>query len=97
MTRYDYTGDGYVDELTGQVGTRIPHAELTDGCSTLDLCGPGYVVLAGRDAPTYREVVPVDRVGLGADGAVLVRPDQHVAARSDDGLSPDTVRAFLPR
>lgn len=111
MTRYDYTGDGYVGELTGQVGTRLPHVELSDGRSSLDLCGPGFVVLAGPDAPDYGELVPVqrigkgtelgsdwlDRIGLPADGAVLVRPDQHIAARSDDGLSPATLRTYLPQ
>jgi putative polyketide hydroxylase len=29
-----------------------------------------------------------EQVGLPAGGAILVRPDQHVAARSDRGLSP---------
>jgi hypothetical protein len=110
MTRYDYTGDGYVAELTGQVGTRLPHVELSDGRSSLDLCGPGFTILAGPAAPDYGKLVPVHRIGKGTelgsdwlgrtglptDGAVLVRPDQHVAARSDGGLSPGTLRTYLP-
>lgn len=32
--------------------------------------------------------------GLHGGGAVLVRPDHHVAARSDEGLSPATVAAL---
>ncbi|TDW22574.1 FAD-dependent monooxygenase [Kribbella kalugense] len=113
MMRYSYASDGYVDELTGQVGTRLPHVALSNGQSTLDLCGPGFVILAGPDAPDFGETVPVhrigkgtelvdvdgdwaDRIGLSADGALLVRPDQHVAARSDAGLTPATLATYLP-
>lgn len=35
------------------------------------------------------------QVGLSADGALLVRPDGFVAARSDDGLTPGTLREVL--
>lgn len=46
------------------------------------------------------EFVPVTdvwsgTVGLPADGALLVRPDAHVAARSDNGLSPQTLPGIL--
>nr|WP_272948976.1 hypothetical protein [Kribbella soli] len=37
-----------------------------------------------------------ERTGLAADGALLVRPDQHVAARSDSGLTPANLTTFLP-
>ena len=110
MTRYNYTGDGYVDVLSGQVGTRLPHVELSTGQSTLDLCGPGFVILAGSEAPDFGDTVPVHRIGKGtdldgdwaectglsADGALLVRPDQHVAARTDNGLTPANLTTFLP-
>jgi putative polyketide hydroxylase len=36
-----------------------------------------------------------EQTGLPGDGALLVRPDAHVAARSDGGLSPDTLVAVL--
>jgi len=36
-----------------------------------------------------------EQTGLPGDGALLVRPDAHVAARSDRGLSPDTLVAVL--
>ena len=36
-----------------------------------------------------------EQVALAAGGAVLVRPDQHVAARSDAGLHPDTLPSIL--
>jgi putative polyketide hydroxylase len=35
------------------------------------------------------------QVALPAGGALLVRPDQHVAARSDGGLQPDTLPSIL--
>ena len=102
MMRYSYADDGYVDELTGQIGTRLPHVELPDGRSTLDLCGPEYVVLAGPDAPDFGDKVRVHRLGgmewagLLADGALLVRPDQHVGGRSDAGLTPQSLTCYLP-
>ena len=34
-----------VEELRGQPGTRVPHAWVRDGVSTLDLLGPGFTVL----------------------------------------------------
>ena len=36
-----------------------------------------------------------EQTGLPGDGALLVRPDGHVAARSDAGLSPDSLVAVL--
>jgi putative polyketide hydroxylase len=37
----------------------------------------------------------LDQAALPVGGAVLVRPDQHVAARSDEGLHPDTLSSIL--
>jgi hypothetical protein len=37
----------------------------------------------------------LEQVALPAGGAMLVRPDQHVAARSDAGLYPDTLLRIL--
>lgn len=146
----DRADGGWVVRLTGQAGTRLPHAWLDrDGkqVSTLDLCGPGFALLAGADADRWRaaaetvraetgldvvvrdvsalahpDATPVgssppgslladsaptgprppgaedywpELVALPAGGALLVRPDQHVAARSDQGLSPDTLPAIL--
>jgi putative polyketide hydroxylase len=135
MTRYRYvsqavapdqaSGD-WVDHLAGQVGTRLPHVWLAANgqrVSTLDLCGPGFVLLVNADASAWRSAAETARnrtgqdimvheigpdselaapegnwpeqVALPADGAILVRPDQHVAARSDHGLSPDTLLSVL--
>jgi 2-polyprenyl-6-methoxyphenol hydroxylase-like FAD-dependent oxidoreductase len=75
-------------------GSRAPHVWLErDGAqiSTIDLFGRGWVLLAG---PAWQQPVPpgvtLHRVeeggflaayGIGAEGAVLVRPDGHVAWR----------------
>ena len=141
MTRYRYASSavaadgsqapdrpdgGWVEQLAGRSGTRIPHVWLKSGArevSTLDLCGPGFTLLAGPDAADWdqaaeragretglpvaahrigpgTQLVPVDgdwaeANGLPADGALLVRPDAHVAARSDRGLTPDTLTGVL--
>jgi putative polyketide hydroxylase len=73
-------------------GCRAPHAWLPGGRSTLDLFGPWFTLLIG---PRYQDSgplpVPVRRhrldapvakvYGIDAGGAVLVRPDGHVAWR----------------
>jgi putative polyketide hydroxylase len=73
-------------------GRRAPHVWLPDGRSTLDLFGPWFTLLSG---PQYRdfEVLPdpvrryrldglfQEVYGIGDGGAVLVRPDGHVAWR----------------
>jgi len=38
-----------VEELRGQPGTRVPHAWVRDGISTLDLLGPGFTLLTGDE------------------------------------------------
>jgi 2-polyprenyl-6-methoxyphenol hydroxylase-like FAD-dependent oxidoreductase len=156
-------GGTWVEELSGQVGTRLPHLQLRpapdtgtgtvarggqgaghgagvgagaeavngDGASsgeefsTLDLCGPGFTLLTGPNAAGWDQAVEtaaketgltlaVHRIGGGAelveadreqnwaaahglpsDGALLVRPDEHVAARSDEGLRPEALSEIL--
>jgi putative polyketide hydroxylase len=98
-------------------GSRAPHVWLTRGneqISTIDLFGPRFVLLAGRDGDTWRRAAqglgtpwpPLiaftvgkdgdlsdpdsdwhDAYGVDPDGAVLVRPDGHVAWRSRPGAS----------
>jgi 2-polyprenyl-6-methoxyphenol hydroxylase-like FAD-dependent oxidoreductase len=135
MTRYRYVsqavlpdqaGPDWVDRLAAQAGTRLPHVWLDAGgsqVSTLDLCGPGFTLLATANAARWRAAAETARAGTGlgiavreigpaaeladpggswleqaalpAGGAVLLRPDQHVAARSDAGLDPDTLSAIV--
>ena len=93
-------------------GTRAPHAWLSDGRSTLDLFGKGFVLLRlGADPPAAdrlvatasRRGVPLQVVDL-ADSTiaalyerklVLVRPDGHVAWRSD--AAPDDAASLIDR
>ena len=73
-------------------GCRAPHVWLSGGRSTLDLFGPWFTLLAG---PRYLGSAPLpdpvhrhrldglaaEVYGIGPGGAVLVRPDGHVAWR----------------
>lgn len=89
----------------GEVGSRLPHAWLDDGKSTLDLVATTSMTLfsfgahdewaqALRDASLWAVQVRIgsdvsvsddwrEQCELGKDGALLVRPDQHVAWRSN--------------
>jgi putative polyketide hydroxylase len=112
---------------SGRPGSRAPHVWLMRGneqISTIDLFGPHFVLLAGRDGDAWRraaqgigtswpplmaftvgkdgEVVDPDgnwheAYGVDTDGAVLVRPDGHVAWRSRTGVSNplEVLRAAL--
>ncbi len=73
-------------------GRRAPHVWLADGRSTLDLFGPWFTLLTGpwyRDSEALSDPVRRHRLdgllqeayGIGDRGAVLVRPDGHVAWR----------------
>ncbi len=106
--------DAVIDYVpTGRPGHRAPHVWLErDGerCSTLDLFGSGFTLLAGPSGTSWRDAARKagDRLGIQPgrftigsggdfqdepgdwtrqygvydDGAVLVRPDGHVAWRS---------------
>lgn len=79
-TAYRDTGttlatDGYTPST--DVGERLPHAWLADGHSTLDLVGPGHVLLTGSQLPQSLR----DLGGLSPTTALLIRPDGHIAAR----------------
>jgi hypothetical protein len=87
-----------VGELRGQPGTRLPHAWVADGVSTLDLLGPGFTVLAGDERwraavtsasaalgiPLTMHCVGDAIAGLPPEGALLVRPDDFVGWRCDE-------------
>ncbi|MEU4674964.1 FAD-dependent monooxygenase [Amycolatopsis sp. NPDC023774] len=80
----------------GRPGTRVPHAWVSPGLSTVDLAGPGFALLTSpgetRWTATARHLglrtvaVPdptwLDSVALSPDGALLLRPDAVVAWHS---------------
>jgi putative polyketide hydroxylase len=82
---------------TAEPGHRMPHLWLARDRSTLDAFGEWFTLLTPDPAlweqePTARwplrvETLP-DLRGLGPRGALLVRPDGHIAARWPD-RSPD--------
>jgi 2-polyprenyl-6-methoxyphenol hydroxylase-like FAD-dependent oxidoreductase len=85
-----------VDELRGQPGTRVPHAWVGEGVSTLDLIGSTFTVLtrderwcaaaASASIAAHRIVSEewADITRLGPGGALLVRPDDFVGWRADE-------------
>src|SRR5690606_29061703 len=88
------------DETRGRPGSRVPHAWLEDGTSTLDAATHGLALLTGPGGSAWRmaaetgasatEVVELDhlaaeRCGIDPAGAMLVRPDAFVAWRSVNG------------
>lgn len=105
-----------VQELRGQPGTRVPHVWLQrDGkrLSTLDLLGHRFTLLsaderwraatAGLQVAMHRIDEPewLDVNGLGATGALLVRPDDFVGWRVEElpdapaGALRQALRAIL--
>jgi putative polyketide hydroxylase len=100
-------------EPSATPGRRAPHAWLSrngERISTIDLFGPRFVLLAGRQGRAWTEAAAAlagpplvaHRIGgdvedadgiwhesydVQADGAVLVRPDGHVAWRSAGGAA----------
>ncbi len=97
---------------TTQPGVRAPHAWMTDGRSTLDLFGRGFVLLGFAAGPgllaplqgaAHARGVPLQTVAIDdpaiarlyARRMVLVRPDGHVAWRSDE--APADPAALIDR
>ncbi|MEW6449636.1 MAG: FAD-dependent oxidoreductase [Pseudomonadota bacterium] len=93
---------------TARPGARAPHVWLKDGRSTLDLFGPGFVLLrlgnvstAQIEEATKDRGVPLTVVALDEPDVlaayqrklVLVRPDGHVAWRGDS--EPSNAHALI--
>ncbi len=101
--------DTFGYEPNSRPGARAPHAWLSEGKSTLDLFGRGFVLLCfGAEAPGLVEAAK--KVGLPLDvhriddleiaklyarRLVLVRPDGHVAWRGD--AAPGDAAAVIDR
>jgi hypothetical protein len=84
---------------TADPGARLPHAWLPDGNSLYDQLAPGFTLLgppgragrllaaaAGRRIPLTTVTPPADYPW--SDEFLLVRPDQHIAWRTDN---PETI------
>ncbi|GAB3416303.1 FAD-dependent monooxygenase [Flindersiella endophytica] len=83
---------------TAAPGCRAPHLWLADGTSTIDLFDRQFVLLTAPPGRPWREAaarsdLPLDihviaeptwpeLYGISPDGAVLVRPDGHIAWRT---------------
>jgi 2-polyprenyl-6-methoxyphenol hydroxylase-like FAD-dependent oxidoreductase len=77
-------------------GTRVPHTELPDGRSTLDVAGHGFAVLVDSAEDDWRKVAEAARQALDVpiqvqlvdddslQGAALVRPDGVIAWRTGE-------------
>jgi 2-polyprenyl-6-methoxyphenol hydroxylase-like FAD-dependent oxidoreductase len=94
---------------TARPGSRAPHAWLPDGRSTLDLFGHGFVLLhqaggatetepvvkaaAATGVPVTAQEVPTNVTDLYEARFTLVRPDGHVAWRSNS--APEDAEALL--
>ena len=84
------------EELHVDLGPRIPHVWVEPGRSTLDLLGAGLTLLRGPEADWYPaapqapvtehrlDAMTARAIGLGARGALLVRPDGVAAEVSLD-------------
>jgi 2-polyprenyl-6-methoxyphenol hydroxylase-like FAD-dependent oxidoreductase len=81
-----------VYRYSGEV--RLPHLWIKSNISTLDLLGGGFVLITGEEDALWKEAAGAlenitvrsigalrKKLGIHADGAVLVRPDGFVACR----------------
>ncbi|MFE9579524.1 FAD-dependent oxidoreductase [Nocardia sp. NPDC006044] len=93
MTRYRYTstallgestGTPHVDELTGQIGTRVPHVwiDRSQQISTLDLNGPGFALLVTGTSAAWRDAVAEAQWETGIDIVVHALPMAEWATRT---------------
>lgn len=92
VSTLDLCGPGFALLVTGDAARWRSAAETVRDRIGLDIAvheiGPaGELVDTAGNWP--------ERTALPAGGAILARPDQHVAARSDQGLSPDTLLPVL--
>jgi len=86
---YDGRLHEHPSESKGRPGTRAPHVWLSENCSTLDLFGRDFVLLAGPDwngttnLQVHKLATPelLSAYGITSREAVLVRPDGFVERR----------------
>ncbi|HEY4454107.1 MAG TPA: hypothetical protein VGN81_07345 [Pseudonocardiaceae bacterium] len=88
--RIDLPGD---DPRIGRV---VPDLPLPDGTVAEQHVDSAHFLLLGGSAEPYVDLADRLRVlPIEAPGALLVRPDGHVALASDEGLAEMEVRAHL--
>lgn len=93
---YDGRTHEHPSQSKGRPGTRAPHIWLNDNCSTLDLLGRDFVLLAGPDwsatanLQIHRLAQPefLAAYGITSREAVLVRPDGFIAWRGEGAPPP---------
>lgn len=101
------------DATRGRPGSRVPHAWLPGGTSTIDCAADELALLTGRDAEAWRaaatevggaplEVVVLNegvahQVGIGSSGALLARPDGFVAWRTASAMEVGGLAVVLAR
>lgn len=91
------------DLTRGAPGSRVPHAWLGAGRSTIDCAVRGFGLLAGPEGHAWREAargLPLEitllddsaakRCDIGLAGALLARPDGFVAWRAAEAM-PETL------
>ncbi|WP_246238467.1 FAD-dependent monooxygenase [Acrocarpospora corrugata] len=92
---------------TARPGHRAPHVWVSPGVSTLDLLGPSFTLLTAPGSGWARpaaaagvQVAEIDsaewaeQYGVGATGAVLVRPDGHVGWRTQSADFAELAKAL---
>lgn len=88
------------DQTRGHPGSRVPHAWIGEGVSTIDSAANGLALLTGPEATDWRqaggnertssleilvlETPAAEACGIGLTGALLARPDGYVAWRAVD-------------
>ncbi|MFI6042045.1 FAD-dependent monooxygenase [Nocardia sp. NPDC051321] len=93
MTRYRYASSAvlggnadalHVDQLTGQVGTRVPHLWIDEPqqISTLDMNGPGFALLVTGTSAAWRDAVGEAQWDTGIDITVHAIPAAEWSART---------------
>jgi 2-polyprenyl-6-methoxyphenol hydroxylase-like FAD-dependent oxidoreductase len=67
------------DETRGAPGSRVPHAWLAEGVSTIDCAADGFALLMGPDGAAWTEPVAeaCRTVGFALSGTVLPRETLH--------------------
>jgi putative polyketide hydroxylase len=92
VSTLDLCGPGFTLLVSADAVRWRSAAETARAATGLDLAVHETGSAAGLAGPGGSWL---EQVALPAGGALLVRPDQHVAARSDQGLHPDTLPVIL--